>query len=258
MNNFQFLQDYQELQNSIMFDKIIKEGEARIGYCEGDKTNFWNFALVKGPLNENDLKSIESIMKELDRNSTIYFENSAENKQVEKLLKQNGYKFSYEDSWMFYGSQDAPDYKKYEVKKIGNENDLKNFLSTFDSCYQKNDPQNPYDELGDYLNVAKEVWQKLQGSNRLEYFLVFDNSEPVAVSTLTTHNGIGYISNVGSLKKVRGRGFGKAATFHCVDTSLEYGNKVHCLATEEGTYPNEFYKRIGFKTKFTGVAYGKN
>ncbi len=80
---------------------------------------------------------------------------------------------------------------------------------------------------------------------------------PVAVSTLNNYEGIGYISNVGSIKEVRGEGFGKLSTLYCVHKSQKNGNKVHCLATEEDTYPNEFYKRIGFQTKFTAVGYKK-
>jgi len=75
--------------------------------------------------------------------------------------------------------------------------------------------------------------------------------------TLTNHDGIGYISNVGSLRKVRGEGFGKIASLYPVSQSIKNGNLEHCLATEEGTYPNEFYKRIGFETRFTAVCYVK-
>jgi ribosomal protein S18 acetylase RimI-like enzyme len=86
---------------------------------------------------------------------------------------------------------------------------------------------------------------------------VYKGSEPVAVSTLNSYYGISYISNIGSLQKVRGQGYGKAATLFCVNESLKRGDKVQCLATEEGNYPNEFYKRIGFKTKFAAPLFTK-
>ncbi|MBU1071268.1 hypothetical protein KKG65_02540 [Patescibacteria group bacterium] len=81
--------------------------------------------------------------------------------------------------------------------------------------------------------------------------------EPVAVTTLTNFAGIGYISNVGSLKKVRGKGFGKTASLYSAQQSVNNGNQVHALATEEGDYPNEFYKRIGFETKFSTLGFVK-
>ena len=107
------------------------------------------------------------------------------------------------------------------------------------------------------MNVARKVWSKYKRTNRLQYFVVFKGSEPVAVSTLTNFENIGYISNVGSLEKVRGEGFGKAATLFCVQESIKNGNDIHCLATEEGHYPNEFYKRIGFESRFNAIGMSK-
>lgn len=125
-------------------------------------------------------------------------------------------------------------------------------------CFQKDDPQNPYGTLGDYLTVAEKVWHRHHATDRIEYFTAFDGNEPVAVSTLTNFKQIGYISNVGSLRKVRGQGFGKLATLYCVDVSKKRDNHYHCLATEEGTYPHEFYQRIGFEKKFSAVCYKKS
>lgn len=85
--------------------------------------------------------------------------------------------------------------------------------------------------------------------------MVYKDSRPVAFSALTNYESIGYISNAGSLKEVRGQGFGKLATLYCIDQSKKRGNTEHCLATEEGTYANKFYKRLGFKTLFTAVGY---
>lgn len=77
----------------------------------------------------------------------------------------------------------------------------------------------------------------------------------MAVASLNSHAGMGYIFNVGSLPEVRGEGFGRLVSLYCVYASKKKRNSVHCLATEEGTYPNKFYKRIGFKTHFTGICY---
>lgn len=139
-----------------------------------------------------------------------------------------------------------------------NKQDLELFLKTFNNCYKKDDPQNPYGEVGSYLDSSKKAWIANSSSNKLEYFIIYNESQkPVAVSALTNYKGIGYISNVGSLQSVRGQGFGKLATFYCIYKSKLNGNKIHCLATEEGHYPYEFYKRLGFKDKFSAVYYQK-
>jgi hypothetical protein len=258
MNNFNFLQKYQKLQYTIMYDELDALGFATIGYSKTDGSPFWNLALTDKILNENEISKIEDVFKQNQRNSTIYFENKNKLNGLKDLLKNKGYKKSYEDSWQFWINGGKVDKKHFGlVKKVIDKTELKIFLETFNQCYRKNDPQNPYGELGDYLKVAETVWHEHNQSGRIEYFMVYKSNKPVAVSTLTNYEGIGYISNVGSLLEVRGGGFGKAATLFCIQESIRRGNKEHCLATEEGAYPNEFYKRIGFATRFTAVGYTK-
>ena len=257
MDNFNFLRKHQQLQYTIMFDKLIDLGFAMVGYCKGDDSSFWNLALTNQILTKKELFKVEETMQSLNRNPGVYFENRESLKPLVKFLKGKGYEFSFEDSWMFHSGRHIDVSRFGLVKKVTNETELKVFLKTFDACYQKDDPQNPYGELGDYLKVAEKVWHRHHKTNRLEYFLVYKGKKPVAVSTLTNHGSIGYISNVGSFREVRGEGFGKIASLYCVDVSKKRGNTKHCLATEEGTYPNEFYKRIGFITRFTAVAYVK-
>lgn len=258
MDNFNFLQKCFHLQHTIMYDGLIDLNFATIGYSKTDSSPFWNLALVDKVLNQNEILQIEDSLREHKRNPTIYFENKNELGQLENILKTKDYKKNFEDSWQFWVSRKKVD-KKYfnSVKKVIDKAGLKRFLETFNRCYQKNDLQNPYGELGDYLKVAEKVWHKHHQNKRVEYFMVFKNNQPVAVSALTNYGGIGYISNVSSLRQVRGEGFGKAATLFCVQESIRHGNKDHCLATEEGAYPNEFYKRIGFATRFTAIGYTK-
>lgn len=257
MNNFGFLSKYQQLQKGVMFDKIIDLGFAFIGYCKVDKSAFWNLALINKSLSEEEISKIEKTFKSLDRNPTIYFENREDFKPFINSLKEKGYKREYEDSWMFWQDKEIDKSRFNLVKKVSTEEELKIFLKTFDTCYQKDDPQNAYGELGDYLIVAENVWYKHHESNKLEYFIIYKNERPVAVSTLTNFEDMGYISNVGSFREVRGEGFGELATWYCIEQSKNNGNKIHYLSTEEGTYANEFYKRIGFDILFTAVAYTK-
>ena len=240
-----------------MFDGFVDLGFAVFGYCDGDTSTFWNYALTNQILTQVQLSKVEEAMESLNRKPTVYFENRKDLQPLTNFLKDNGYKFDYEDSWMFHSGENIDTGRFDQVKKVASKSELEVFLKTFDACYQKDDPQNAYGELGSYLNVAKKVWHRHRQTDRLEYFIVYKEEEPVAVSSLTNHNGIGYISNVGSLREVRGQGFGKTASLYCVEQSKKHNNTEHCLATEEGTYANEFYKRVGFNTLFTAVGYTK-
>lgn len=257
MKNFDFLKKMQQLQDGIMYDGVIDLDFASIGFSKTDKSEFWNTAITDKLLSDTQISKIEAEFKSLGRTPTIYFENKPKFKLLIDKLVDLGYKKSFEDSWQFWKGGEIDRKHFGNVKKVSSEEELKIFLDTFDECYQKDDPQNPYGKLGDYLKVAEDTWRKNFNVRPFEYFIVYKGEEPVAVATLTSYEGIGYISNVGSLKSVRGQGYGKAATLYCVEQSINRGNTETCLATEEGAYPNEFYKRIGFETRFTAVANSK-
>lgn len=257
MKNSDFLLNYIKLQTGIMYDRIADLGFSIVVAGETYSSPFFNYAQVNSLIFEGQLKQIEKQHEKFDRKPTIYFENRPNLKPLIDFLIQHGYAKHWEDSWMFHDGKNINTSRFNQVKKVTNEQELKQFIKTFDTCYQEGDPQNPYGTLGDYLKVAEESWHKHHDTDRIEYFTIFDGKQPVAVSTLTNFAGIGYISNVGSLKGVRGQGFGKVASLYCVIKSQEHGNEVHALATEEGDYPNKFYKRIGFKTKFSADGYVK-
>ena len=258
MTNFEFLQKYFHLQDQVSFDKLFDLSFALLGYSKTDISSLSNNSLINTVLTPDQLKIVCQKLKDLNRNPSIYFENRTDLEPLKKMLVDNGFKQDFEDSWMFYDQSVEPNEKFSCVKIVEDENDLKIFLETFDNCYQKDDPQNPYGDVKGFLTSSRNSWLKHKGTERLEYYLAFKDNKPVAVSALNSHEKIGYISSVGSLKEVRGEGFGKIATLFAVFRSQKLGNDLHCLATEEGTYPNGFYKRIGFKTKFTAPLYTKN
>lgn len=253
--NFLFLKKYQELQLSITYDSLDDLSFAIIGYCQSDPSTYWNNALTNQVLSDTQIKKIEDRFSFLSRSTTVYFEDTQELIELGSKLISKQYIKNFEDSWLFWKGGLIDTRYFDSVMRVTSSAELEIFLQTFNDCYQDNDPQNPYGEQSGYLESAKKAWHKNNSSGRLEYYVVFKNSQPVSVSSLTNYDGIGYISNVGSLKKVRGRGYGKAATLFCVKESIKNSNKVHCLATEEDSYPDEFYKKIGFELRFKAVGY---
>lgn len=258
MTNFDFLKKYQRLQDGIMYDKLLSLEFATVSYCSIDTSEFWNNALVNRALSEFEMAQIEKLFKDLSRKSVFYFENKPNLHSFIQNLLDKEYTKTFKDCWQFWNGAKIDNKYFEKIIKVNTEKELQIFLKTFDECYTKDDPQNPYGELGSYLNVAEQSWHKHNRTNRIEYFIVYKNDSPVAVSSLSNFENLGYISNVGSLKNVRGEGYGKAATLFCVYRSIENGNTTHCLATEEGHYPNNFYNKIGFETKFKAVGYKKN
>ncbi|CAN5274488.1 hypothetical protein BH10PAT2_BH10PAT2_1040 [soil metagenome] len=208
-------------------------------------------------LSDIQLAEAKELFDSKDGQTTIHFERVSRLDKLKEFLTRKRYSRTFEDCWMFHDGKNIDQSRFDQVKKVENETDLEIFLETMSKCFQKNDPQNPYGELGEYLNVAKTSWLEFRETDRLEYFIVYKEDQPVAVSSLTTYKKLGYISNVGSLKSVRGEGFGKLATLYAVDQSVRQGNEYHFLGTEEGNFPYKFYKRLGFINRFRAIGWSK-
>jgi len=255
MNNFLFLTTYLRLQEGIQLTGLIDLGFALIGYSRENKSYFFNLALTDKLIDEKELAIVKDNFRRLKRQSTFYFENKEGLTSLKDFLEKKNYKKLFEDSWLFYEKTETDKTHFESARKVTDEEELEIFLETFSSSYQRNDPQNPYGTQDEHIPIMREIWRKYRLKNRLAYFVVYKGNKPVAVSALNNYGGLGYIYGVGSLKEVRGEGYGKAATLYAVEYSKNYGNLEHFTGTEEGTFPNEFYKRIGFKTRLTAVGY---
>lgn len=257
MTNFELLEKFLKLQGSVGGENLLQVKNALILYSLTDSSEFSNYAYIYNLISKSNLEEIEKAFETLNRKSAIYFENNKESEKISNFLVQNNYSKKWEDSWMFYTGEGIDTSRFESIKKVTNADELEIFINTFDLSYQKDDPNNPYGDVKNFIPGCRDAWLKFGQTDKLQYFLAYKNSEPVATSILNSYNGLGYISAVGSIQKVRGEGFGKLATLYAVHESQLLGNTEHVLATEEGTYPNEFYKRIGFETRFTALGYSK-
>lgn len=252
-----FLLTLQQLQLGIMADEIRDLGFGSLTYSASDSSPYFNNVLVNAPTTSAQVQTAEKIWLTKKRASTFYFENRTGFSDFKTQLTSQGYQQTFEDCWMFHSGNNIDTARFDQVKKVTKLSDLEIFTQVLDQSFQKDDPQNPYGELGEYLDIAKTAWLKFQGSNRLAYFLAFQTGRPVAVAALTNFHGHGYISNVGTLRTVRGQGFGKLVTLYAVAESIARGNTQHFLGTEAGHFPHEFYTRLGFVTKYHAVGWGK-
>lgn len=252
---YDFLLTLQELQLGIMADEVLNLDFGSLTYSQADKSIYFNNILVNKLLTDDRVDFAEKTWIAKDRKSTFYFENTPYHENLKSYLASKGYKKVFEDCWMFHEGSGIDRSRFQEVKEVVTEDDLEVFIEIFDQSFQIDDPQNPYGKIGEGLAIARRAWLKFKGTNRLRYFIAYKEGKPVAVSALTNYQGHGYVSNVGSLRTVRGQGYGKLVTLYAIDQSVKNGNSLHYLATEEGHYPNVFYTRIGFVTKYKAVGW---
>lgn len=234
------------------FSEVVEDNEMMLAYCKGNSDIWSNYALLKKQISEEKIETIECFFKTRNRIPVIYFLDG-EFEKTAKILFDKGFVISSKDCWMFWEGKE-PDAGCDHVMEVKTDSNFERWISTFVQSYPKNDPQNPYGEQSSFAKVLHDAWNRGK-LKRDKLFLAFEENVPVAVGILTNYNGMGYISGIGAIPAVRGRGFGKKISLHCVKESFGLGNKSHFLATEKGHYPYEFYKRIGFKPEFEASYY---
>lgn len=69
---------------------------------------------------------------------------------------------------------------------------------------------------------------------------------PASVTRLLTHQGIGFIDSVGTLRSARKRGLARATVQAAIRASVDRGNEVTFLIAEKDDWPRHFYERLGF------------
>ena len=242
--------------NSDFFEEIDEDDKMIFSYCKNNSEIWWNFALLKKSINSEDIKLIDNFFYSRNRSPTIYLSDEDTFENSINLILKEGYKLSSKDSWMFW-EDEVPEINDKDIIEVQSEEDFEEWINTFIKSYPKDDPKNPYGDQSEFAEILKEKWKEGK-IKKDKYFLAFKENFPVAVGILTNYDNKGYISGIGSIPCVRGKGFGKKISLYCVKKSFEQGNKIHFLATEKGDYPFEFYKRIGFTPKFTASYYTKN
>ena len=80
-----------------------------------------------------------------------------------------------------------------------------------------------------------------------KFHLAFVEDKPVGIYDSSSLNGTGGIFSVGTLEEYRRRGIGTALTIHGITNSINEGNDLHTLQTDEGGYAEQLYKKIGFE-----------
>lgn len=255
MDKYKILKTFADIHRDSPLSKVIVKDKITYIYCDNNSEFWWNYALVDHIISDNELKEIEEYFISKDRRSSIYFSDDEKNMPLKNILQKKGYKIVAKDVWLFW-DKPAPEIEDSNIVEIINNKDFEKWINTFIESYPKNDPKNPYGEQTEFSEVLKKSWQA-KSDNNDKYYLLYNKQIPVATAILTSHNKMGYISAVGSIPSVRGKGFGKKISLHCVKESFKQKNKYHFLATEKGDYPHDFYQRIGFEPKFTSYLFTK-
>ena len=92
----------------------------------------------------------------------------------------------------------------------------------------------------------------------LEHYIASTNGTAVGTALLYSQNGMGYIDLVGTLPEFRRRGIASGLVLRAIADPQAAGNRWTALEAETGTYAEQLYERLGFRTIYHRYRYTKS
>lgn len=222
---------------------------------------FWNYA---GQIKTTQEK-IEELIREITilyrkeaRNPSVYITPFSQPQDISERLDDHGFKIEFKDAWMTYDGE-PPQIKKpkdLSFKEVRSDEDMEIFIKVFYEAYGGASKDEPYGELPPtYGEALRRSFKNPPKKKRIIHYLGLINRKHVGIGTLISLDGFGGIYNVGTSSSYRKTGLGSAISIKAVEDSKKEGNTTTYLMTEEGSYVEKFYQRLGFSTKFVGCGY---
>ncbi len=259
MDGNQFLKLYQEtLFEERFYDRLETIDGIQIASVDFDDSMWWNNATTLNNLSQESISLVEKYFAGIGRKPTYYFAEGKLGDELEKTLSSLGYEQGSYEVWLEMQNPHIDNEKFEQVREVKSQDEMNVFLRTIDAGYGANDPDNPYGGLGKYLDQLQNAFTARGDHAKIKHYVIFnDEGLAVGVGSLTSYEGIGYISNIATIPSARRHGYGSAILNYLLDLSVKKGNSIHCLATEIGEYPDRLYRKIGFTELFRAKYYVK-
>jgi ribosomal protein S18 acetylase RimI-like enzyme len=96
------------------------------------------------------------------------------------------------------------------------------------------------------VRQLRRLEEEVLSRSAKRWFGVREDGELVSIAAMLELAGIGYVDNVATFPKARGKGYASALTAHAVETALgRDARHVYLLADPDG--PVTMYRRLGFR-----------
>lgn len=225
--------------------KPLKTADIYFG-CTPDE--WFNFALpkVKKP-EELDLKEIKKALSPVSPPTTIYLWEEHIKAGFPKFLSQNGYELMTKDTWVVFDKRAG---KNLEIEIPVEHTALAKFPDYEKVAVEVYRKEWSYDNRP-YVEVCRrsltgEVKSKAP-SFSAEFFMIYEDSKPVAEGGLFLTKEVGYFHNDATFKRYQRRGYNTALIKKRIKFCLEKGiETLYALVEyEDPSFRN--YNKCGFE-----------
>lgn len=248
------------------FDGIDNFEKYSITYNDKIKDYWYNFITNIKAENKEEFDKIipeaSNKMKEKNRKTAIavlpYMEKLYNNR---KTIFDNNYELVSNEVWQIFDDfeniENITTNCQVEVK-LEKTTDMKLYGEEMIKSYQTGEKDDPYGELDSSYKEIYENYKPMPNKEYIdEFYFIKINDEIVGVTSSVSNDEIYGIYGLAIKKEFRSKGIGKEIIKQQLQICKEQKLKLAFLQTEEGYYPADIYRKLGFKDICTQYYYIK-
>lgn len=254
-----FLKEY-EFEQGAFFSGHMQKDDCIFAWNDVIPDALWNHAAKLGSEGTDINHLVDEVIaffKKKNRRPAVCITSFTRPANLADLLEQSGFKPEGTDAWMFYEKGVPSDSLPvgFSIKQVTSLEEMQVFVDLFDRAHT-GAPDEPYGKLPpEYGESLLRFYQHSPTDGTVLHYLGCMNNEPVGYATLIYAGRFAGIYNVGTIPQYRRRGIASALTLRAVTDALIDGVQIVFLITEQGSYNERFYTKLGFTTKFVVRAY---
>lgn len=247
------------------FDGIDKFEKYNIAYHNRIKDYWYNFITDIKTDNKDEFDKIigEASSKMKARNRDIAIAVLPYMKEIyshREIFFDNNYELVSNEVWQIFDN-----FKELEnintncslKVKLEKTTDMKLYSEEMIKAYQTGDEDDPYGNLDSSYKELFQNYKKITDEYTDEFYLAKVNDEIVGITSGVYDNEIYGIYGLAVKKDFRRKGIGKEIIKQQLQMCKERNLKLAFLTTEEGYYPADTYRKLGFKDVCTEYYYIK-
>lgn len=212
---------------------------------EFDKTIFEANEKMKS-LNKHTAITILPLEDEIYNNKTLFFDNN--------------YKLVSNEIWQIYDSFDKLDNIRTNCNfniKLEKTDNMKLYSEEMYKAYNTGNLEDPYSNLDSIYKTVYSSYKKTNNKYITEFFFVKLNNKIVGVTEGVYDHEIYGIYGLAIKEEFRCKGIGKEVIKQQLKICKNNNLKIAFLQTEDGFYPANMYRKLGFKDVCTKFYYIK-
>lgn len=234
----------------LYIDRIIENATYTITYSKYVKDYDCNYVI---DINSNEnFDEIETEMEKADRIPCYIVTPLSKIYQDRNLIfEKNEYDEIRNEVWQIYEDFDNVD--KINSKctlnvELEETNDMKKLSEITYKSFCTRDKEDPYGDLDSgYLRLYENYNNKTEKTYSREFYFIKVNNKIVGCTISVFDDEIFGIYGIAIMKEYRGKGIGTEAIKQQLNICKQKNKKIAFLQTEDGFYPANLYRKIGFK-----------